>query len=340
MREAILTVDHLVKDYEIVKGLSRRRIGTKRAVNDVSFAIGRGEILGLVGESGCGKTTVGRCIIRAIDSTSGSVLFRPQGGDAIEVTMASEQEMKKIRQRIRLVFQDPYSSLNPRMNVLQIVSRALIANGITTDKGEIERLVSSALSEVGLDPKYMRRYPHAFSGGQRQRIAIARALVVGPELVIADEPISALDVSIQAQILNLLKQLRKELNLTYLFIAHNLAVINHICDRVAVMYLGRIVEIARCEDLFARPLHPYTEALLASIPIPDPRQRREQILLQGEIADLLAPPSGCYFHPRCAYAQDICREQVPPTVTYDTHGEQHAAACHLASTLKLQGVDT
>jgi peptide/nickel transport system ATP-binding protein len=335
-----LEVRGLCRSFDVIRGVAHRKLGSIKAVDDVSFSIGRGEILGLVGESGCGKTTVGRCILRAIEPTSGSVLLHGGDGGVVDVTALDREGLKRARQQIRMIFQDPYSSLNPRMNVLEIVSRPLIANRLEMNAGERKRRVADILSEVGLDEKYMRRYPHAFSGGQRQRIAIARALVVEPRLVIADEPVSALDVSIQAQILNLLKRLKGEHGLTYLFIAHNLAVINHLCDRVAVMYLGRIVELGITEELFARPRHPYTEALLAAVPVPDPRIRAAQPIVSGEVADLLETPPGCAFHPRCPYAREICSRERPPLADCGVPGGRpRLTACHLAGELTLAGVD-
>jgi peptide/nickel transport system ATP-binding protein len=339
MADPILRVDNLSKIFDVTRGLFRRKVGEVPAVADVSFQILPGEILGLVGESGCGKTTTGRTIMRGVEPTGGHVYYQPAGRDAIDLPELTPKELKAARREIRMIFQDPYSSLNPRMNVMEIVSESLTINNLVSSRGEIEDLVADMMRNVGLDPMYMRRFPHAFSGGQRQRIAIARALVVKPKIVIADEPVSALDVSIQAQILNLLRRLKQEMGLTYLFIAHNLAVVEHMCDRVAVMYLGHIVEIARTRRLFHEPKHPYTEALLGAVPIPDPKHKRKRIILQGEVADIMNLPSGCHFHPRCRYAQDVCKSDPPPLL--DVSGEYegaHQAACHFRDELSLRGV--
>ena len=340
MREgALLEVRDLVKEFEITKGLTRRALGSLRAVNHVSFHIDRGETLGLVGESGCGKTTTGRCIIRAVEPTSGEVLYRAADGEAVDVPQLDEAGLKAVRREMRLVFQDPFASLNPRMNVFEIVAAPLKANKLASSRQDLESRVAGILSEVGLNPDHMRRYPHAFSGGQRQRIAIARSLVSEPRLVIADEPVSALDVSVQAQVLNLLEQLREDRGLTFLFIAHNLAVVEHMCDRIAVMYMGGIVELTRTESLYTKPRHPYTAALLSAIPDVDPDRRHPPVPLEGEVGDLMDPPSGCMFHPRCQYATEECKSQVPGLVQVEDEGDpDHVVACHHAGELELIGV--
>lgn len=336
----LLDVRKLNKTFEVTKGvLRKRRIGTVHAVNEVSFFIRRGEVLGLVGESGCGKTTTGRCILRALEPDSGQVLFTMNGSRPVDIATLEPEELKRMRRQIRLVFQDPFSSLNPRMNVLEIVAEPLVVSNAVRGLREAEQPVAQMLDSVGLDPNYMRRYPHAFSGGQRQRIALARALVTDPQFVVADEPVSALDVSIQAQILNLLRKLKTRFDLTYLFIAHNLAVIEHMSDRVAVMYMGRIVELADTQELYLRPRHPYTEALLAAVPPADPRNKKDRPLLEGEIGDLTNPPPGCYFHPRCPYRGEGCDARTPELINIAAGGASpHFVSCHYAKTLSLAGV--
>lgn len=340
-KQTLLEVKQLRKWFPIRKGFRNKIIGHVRAVDDVSFTIQEGETLGLVGESGCGKTTTGRCIIRAIDPTAGQVLFH-RGDEVVDLVRVGPEKLRALRQEIRMIFQDPYSSLNPRMTVRDIIAEPLVVNNVAQGS-ELEERVVQLLQKVGLRPEYMQRYPHAFSGGQRQRIGIARALALNPRLVICDEPVSALDVSVQAQILNLLQELQEQMNLTYLFIAHDLGVVEHISDRIAVMYVGKIVEITEAEELFAHPLHPYTESLLSSAPIPDPKRRSDRSrrsILQGEVADAGAPPSGCYFHPRCPYSQKICKEEYPQLrqVGSTFNGVEHFAACHFAGELELRGV--
>lgn len=312
--------------------------GTKgyvRAVDDVSFAINRGETLGIVGESGCGKTTVGRTIVRAYTPTSGEILYHDQAGHAADLATLTERALAPYRLKMRMIFQDPYSSLNPRLPVFEIVGEAL-RNLTSITRSEMEDRVRDTLVRVGLRPEYIRRYPHAFSGGERQRIVIARALVTQPELVICDEAVSALDVSVRAQVLNLLEGLRRDLNLTYLFISHDLSVIRYICDRVVVMYVGKVVESAPVNKLYSTPKHPYTEALMSSVPIQNPTQRNpgQRIRLIGEIPDPSNPPSGCYFHPRCRYAEARCRQEAPALRAL---APDHQVACHFAETLDLKG---
>lgn len=336
-----MQVEDLSKRFSVTRGLMRKKMGTIKAVDKVNFSVKEGETLALVGESGCGKTTTGKCILRAIDPTSGHIYFtvdrKSEPVDMAEIT--DKGELKKVRKHMGMIFQDPYSSLNPRLNVLETVGEPLLTHNVVTNRKELEERVEHLLRSVRLDPEYMRRYPHAFSGGQRQRIAIARALALQPKFVVADEPVSALDVSVQAQILNLLKELQQEFNLTYLFIAHNLAVVKYICDRTAVMYVGRLVELADTEELFLNPKHPYTEALLSAVPKPDPKYEGRRIVLKGTIADPANPPSGCFFHPRCKYAQSICEREEPTlsNVAEKGHNPRYAA-CHFADKLRLAGI--
>ena len=330
----LLEVKDLKKFFPIRRGVMRRVVGHVRAVDDVSFFVEKGECLSLVGESGCGKTTTSRCILRAIHPTAGEILFRPESGSVVDVAKLSKGELRPLRRQMQMIFQDPFSSLNPRRTLLDIVAEPLVANGIGSRQERLDR-VAELLKLVGLRPEYMRRYPHAFSGGQRQRIGIARALALNPSLVVADEPVSALDVSVQAQILNLMLRLQDQLGLTYLFVAHDLSVVKHVSDRVAVMYVGRIVEMAPTAPLFATPKHPYTEALMSAVPKPDPRLRSQRIVLEGEVADPANPPSGCYFHPRCQYAAETCR-----TITPELQEIQpgHFVSCHRAAELTLKGI--
>jgi oligopeptide transport system ATP-binding protein len=324
MGETLLEVRDLVKHYPVASGLFGRQVGVVRAVDGVSFTIRRGETLGLVGESGCGKTTTGRCILQLERPTSGSVRFEGQ-----ELTTLGAQALRAVRRRIQVIFQDPYSSLNPRMTVTQIVGEPLLVHGLVRDAAARAARVEELLRQVGLLSQHGRRYPHELSGGQRQRVGIARALSLEPSLIICDEPVSALDVSIQAQIINLLEDLQQELGLTYLFVAHDLSVVRHISDRVAVMYLGRVVEIADRQTLYESPRHPYTKALLSAVPIPDPEveARREHVVLRGEVPSPLRPPSGCAFHPRCPIAVDECQRTRPDLREL---GPTQQAACHLA----------
>ncbi len=332
--QTLLEVNDLRKYFPIKKGVLRHTIGNIRAVDDVSFDVKEGETLSLVGESGCGKTTTARCILRALEPTSGEIRFRSQEGTVVDLATLPRPQLRALRREIQMIFQDPFSSLNPRMTLLDIVGEPLVINGMKR-RLEREARVAELLELVGLRPEYMRRFPHAFSGGQRQRIGIARALALHPRLIVADEPVSALDVSVQAQVLNLLLDLQAELGLTYLFVAHDLSVVKHISDRVAVMYVGKLVELAPVEALFATPKHPYTAALLSSAPEPDPRARSNRIVLQGEVANPANPPSGCYFHPRCPHALDICRTE-PPQLEEITPA--HFVSCHRAHELELDGV--
>lgn len=316
----LLKVEGLKKYFPVRKGLLARTVGEVKAVDDVSFYVNEGETLGIVGESGCGKSTTGRMLMRLLEPTDGQVEF---GGK--ELTSLTAEEMRQMRRDIQMVFQDPYASLNPRHTVGKILEEPLIVHGMGNPK-ERKKKVNEFLEVVGLSEYHAKRYPHQFSGGQRQRIGIARALMTNPKLIIADEPVSALDVSIQAQVLNLMQDLQKEFNLTYIFIAHDLGVVRHISDRVAVMYLGKIVEIADSEQLYLKALHPYTQALLSAVPVPDPNFKKEQILLEGDIPNPANPPTGCTFHTRCPHRMDICLKAVPKL---KEQSSGHSVACHL-----------
>jgi peptide/nickel transport system ATP-binding protein len=330
----LLDVQGLKKHFPIRRGVFKRVVGYVKAVDDINFFIRDGETLGLVGESGCGKTTAGRTILHLYEPTAGTVRFKDPSLGWVNVAEMSRQDLTPIRQNMQIIFQDPFMSLNPRMTVKRIVAEPLIINNIAQGQ-ELTDRVAEMLDVVGLRPEYMSRYPHAFSGGQRQRIGLARALILRPKLVICDEPVSALDVSIQAQVLNLLEELQADFDLTYLFIAHDLSVVEHICDRVAVMYVGKLAEVASTEDLYYNPKHPYTEALMAAVPKPDPRQRDRPIRLPGEVASPSNPPDGCYFHPRCRYAKPICSEEAPLLREVE---KNHWASCHFADELSLRGV--
>jgi peptide/nickel transport system ATP-binding protein len=330
----VLEVQHLAKHYPISIGFPRRTVGYIRAVDDVSFSIDRGETLGLVGESGCGKTTTARCILRAIKPSLGRILFRSDADTLVDVVGMRRNELLPLRKRMQMIFQDPFSSLNPRMNLLDIIGEPLFVNGLRNRQERIDR-VSEMMSLVGLRTEYLQRYPHAFSGGQRQRISIARALILRPDLVVADEPVSALDVSVQAQILNLLLSLQEKLDLTYLFVAHDLSVVKHISDRVAVMYVGKIVEVAPTKEIFSAPQHPYTEALLSAVPRHGPHSRSNRILLEGDVPDASKPPSGCYFHPRCRYSAAQCKFDAP-SLREIVPGR--FISCHRAQELELSGI--
>jgi peptide/nickel transport system ATP-binding protein len=327
----LLDVRGLTKFFPIAKGLFRRVTGQVRAVDDVSFTVEEGETLGLVGESGCGKTTTARCILRAIDPTDGQVLYQRRDGAVVDLAPMKAAQLGPLRREIQMIFQDPFGSLNPRMTLFDNVGEPLLVNGMRNRRERLDR-VAELLRLVGLRPEFMHRFPHAFSGGQRQRIGIARALATGPRLVVADEPVSALDVSVQAQVLNLLLELQSKLRLTFLFVAHDLSVVRHICDRVAVMYVGQLVELAPTNAVFDRPLHPYTAALMRAVPVPDPRIVSADGILKGEVPSPASPPSGCYFHPRCAYADERCRRD-PPALR--EVAPQHFARCHYAGELQL-----
>jgi peptide/nickel transport system ATP-binding protein len=355
----IVEVRGLKMYFPISEGLFSRVVGYTKAVDDVSFDIREGETLGLVGESGCGKTTVGRCIVRAYKPTAGEILYRKavaptddshrqhrpgrdvkpadkaSPGHTIDLATLSGRNLNPYRHEVRMIFQDPYSSLNPRMTVFENITEALKNRG-RDSRREMEERAGYLLKRVGLRPEYMVRYPHAFSGGERQRVGIARALVTNPRLIVADEAVSALDVSVRAQILNLMEELQADFKLTYLFISHDLSVIRHICDRVIVMYVGKIIEVAEGLDIYTNPKHPYTEALMSAVPISNPRQRKlsQRIQLEGEVADPSNPPSGCYFHPRCQYAKDRCASETPVLKDF---GKGHFAACHFADELHLRG---
>ena len=332
-RRVLLEVKNLKKYFPLKQGFLGRSAGTVRAVDGVSLHILQGETLGLVGESGSGKTTAGRTILRAFDPTEGEIIFHLQNGQPTDLAKLDSKELRAFRRHAQMIFQDPYSSLNPRMTVRDIIAEPLVAGGVA--KGdEADERVREIARRCQLSLEHLRRYPHAFSGGQRQRIGIARALAVQPQFVVCDEPVSALDVSIQAQILNLLMDLQKEFGLTYLFVAHDLSVVEHVSDRVAVMYLGRLVEVAPTAELFYQPLHPYTEALMSAIPALDPDEVMKPVMLKGEIPSPASPPTGCPFHPRCPYVQDVCKQDMPELKEYRPG---HFAACHFADQLTLKG---
>ena len=330
----LLEVRDLKMYFPIVRGILQRTVGHVKAVDGVSLFLNEGEVLGLVGESGCGKTTVGRTILRLYDPTSGEIKFRTKSGDWVDIARITQSKMKPIRQEMRMIFQDPFSSLNPRLTVKDLIGEPLEIHNVAHGK-EAEARVAELMRAVGLDPAYMQRYPHEFSGGQRQRIGLARTLSLNPRLIIADEPVSALDVSVQAQVLNLLQELKDQLGLTLIFVAHDLSVVEHISDRIAVMYVGKIVEMAPTEELLYHPLHPYTEALLSSIPPADPDMRSDRIKLQGEVPSPANPPSGCIFHPRCRYAKDRCKTDVPDLQEV---APGHFVSCHFAKELSLEGI--
>jgi oligopeptide/dipeptide ABC transporter ATP-binding protein len=312
--DALLRGTGLRKFFPVKAGILQREVAQVQAVDDVDLDVRRGETLGLVGESGCGKSTLGRCLVRLYELTSGTLTY-----DGRDISKLSRRELRPLRRELQIVFQDPYASLNPRRRVGEIIGWPL--------EGDRRRQVQDLMETVGLSPEHYNRYPHEFSGGQRQRIGIARALALKPKLIVADEPVSALDVSIQAQVVNLLDDLQDEFHLTYVFIAHDLGVVRHVSDRIAVMYLGKIVELSPAEELYHRPIHPYTEALLSAVPVPDPviERTRERIVLTGDVPSPIAPPSGCHFHPRCRYATEICAREEPPLVP---HVAGHLAACH------------
>ena len=327
--DRILDVQHISMRFHS-KGLC------VRAVTDVSFPVMEGETIGIVGESGCGKTTLGRCIVRAYEPSEGKVMYTAADGETFDFLQIDKQTMRRYRKEIQMIFQDPYSSLDPRMTVLDIIKEPILANYPKMPKAEVERRVMDIAAKVGLNTSYLKRYPHAFSGGQRQRIGIARALVLNPRIIVCDEAVSALDVSIQAQVINLLHDLQQEFGLTYLFISHDLSVVEYISDKVGVMYLGKMVEFAPTKALFSHPMHPYTESLLSAVPIADPTVLSERIPLEGEIPNPANPPSGCYFHTRCRYCTKACEEASPDYVELEPG---HYVACHRAKELQLRGFD-
>ncbi len=332
--DVILEIRDLKQYFPIRTGLLQRVTGHVKAVDGVDFQLQSQEALGLVGESGCGKTTAGRTILRLYDATDGEIWYTCPDGEKVDLAQLSDKEMKPYRRELRMIFQDPFSSLNPRLTVMDIIGEPLVIHKVARGKEMTER-VAELMEEVGLNPNYMGRYPHEFSGGQRQRIGLARTLSLNPRVIIADEPVSALDVSVQAQVLNLLEELTDRLGLTLIFIAHDLSVVEHVCDRIAVMYLGQIVEIDNADALLRRPAHPYTEALVSAVPAADPDIRMQRIILEGDVPNPANPPSGCVFHPRCRYAEDICKEERP---ALEDLGEGHLCRCHFAKELGLQGI--
>ncbi len=323
----IIDVQHIHKRFNS-KGIC------VRAVTDVSFTVNEGETIGIVGESGCGKTTLGRCIVRAYEASEGKVIYTTENGEQIDFLKIDKKQMRKYRKDIQMIFQDPFSSLDPRMTVYDIIKEPLVANFPNMPKAELEQKVMDIAKKVGLNTSYLKRYPHAFSGGQRQRIGIARALILNPRVIVCDECVSALDVSIQAQVINLLHDLQKELNLTYLFISHDLSVVEYISDKVGVMYLGKLVEFAPTKILYSHPMHPYTESLLSAVPVADPTVQVNRIPLEGEIPNPANPPQGCYFHTRCRFCTQKCKDQAP---VYEEVEPGHYVACHRAKELKLRG---
>ncbi|MBU5592055.1 dipeptide ABC transporter ATP-binding protein [Clostridium sp. MSJ-4] len=320
MSETILKVENLKKYFPIKAGVFSKTVGHVKAVDNVSFEIRKGETLGLVGESGCGKSTTGRTILRLLEKTDGKVIFQNKN-----IHELNKKEMRSLRPKMQIIFQDPYSSLNPRMTIGEIIGEAMLQHGLAT-KDNISDKVLDTMKLCGLAPYHIRRYPHEFSGGQRQRIGIARALIMNPEFIVADEPVSALDVSIQSQVINLMMDSQEKYGFSYLFISHDLSVVKHISHRVGVMYLGSLIELAPKNELYANPLHPYTQALLSAVPIPDPTIRRDRIILKGDIPSPANPPSGCKFHTRCPYAMDVCSKEIPE---YKNVGNDHFVACHL-----------
>jgi peptide/nickel transport system ATP-binding protein len=332
--ELLLDVRDLKKHFPLRRGMWRRSPGAVRAVDGIDLFVRKGETLGVVGESGCGKTTAGRTIMRLLDPTAGEIRFNDPNLGWVNLEKMSRKELLKVRPNMQIIFQDPFSSLDPRMTVERIVAEPLVINRVASGQ-ELKDRVADLLRVVGMRPEYMSRYPHAFSGGQRQRLGIARALALNPRLIVCDEAVSALDVSIQAQVLNLLEDLQVQFNLTYMFIAHDLSVVEHISDRVAVMYVGKLVELAETDELYYHPKHPYAEALMAALPKPDPRRRDRPIRLPGEVASAANPPSGCYFHPRCRYAEEQCAKETPQL---EEISAGHWVSCHLARNLQLRGV--
>ncbi|WP_028552952.1 ABC transporter ATP-binding protein [Paenibacillus sp. UNC451MF] len=335
MSKLLLDVVNLNKDFQVKSDKTFfRKPSSIRVLSNVSFKLYEGETLSIVGESGCGKTTLGRCIVRGVNASSGQVLYNTDRGEQVDFLTLKGKEFKSLRKDIQMIFQDPYSSLSPRMSVYDIISEPLLAN-FKLSKSEVDEKVTEIAQKTGLNVSYLKRYPHAFSGGQRQRIAIARSLISRPRLIVCDEAVSALDVSIKAQIINLLKDLQQQLQITYIFISHDLSIVQNISDRVAVMHLGKIVELATVESLFEHPKHPYTEALLSAVPEPDPHLKKDRIILEGEVPNPANPPSGCHFHPRCAYKTDKCVQQEPELQPIH---DEHFVACHYANELKLRGV--